>query len=818
MRFGLKPVVGALVLVGVYAAAGYVGVPAAVRWAVNNIVPEALSGRTAAVGDVSFNPWNWTLTVENFTVNSAGNPKQHMIELDRAVVDASFSTLTNMAPVLDAVDVDGLRVQLTASDLNNAEAQKAVAGSNAKDASASGGLPAFSLSNVSVRNSSVRLVSPKNNAEVNITDINFALPVISTLEATGSSSLAPALSLKINGKPVTAEGSMQGENASLSLHLADLDAAQLLKAAPVTIPYDVRSAKLSSALSLAFHLPRSGTPSFTASGVTTISDLDAYTEHGAPFARVKSATVSIGKLDLAAQSVDVKSVAVADPEIALVINSKSASDGDGGGKPAAAAPADKSSGASPAASAWKWSLAELSLTGGKVKLTDQGASPATTLTVTEIKLAAKNFSSKTNASGTYDFSARTAGGTLASAGTLSIDPLALKASTNVKTLALSSFNPWVKAFTGFSIPKGAADVAGTLDFKSGDKMSVSWKGRAAVSDLRALDSKGAELAALKSASVDVGLFDLARREVAINSVTATAPSLHAVFDSQITQAAKKTDAKGKDTKAQQPQKAAGAGEPAWNWSVKSASIQSGAVTLRDTGLKPAQTLSVSKIALQAANFSSKKGSTGTFKASASINGGRIESDGKLTLSPLALDASTNVSALGFAGFNPWIKALSGAQLTKGTADVMGRVHLKSDKSLALSWKGDLAVDNFEAKNAQGKTLMTWKQVTGNGIELASIDPLSVRVAELTVKEPAQKAVKTTSTLLGLFGSIAEATGHENTARRLGKAEQAVTQDITLRNLNYVDGRFSLGAKGHDPLQALVLDALNSVFTRRSGSY
>ena len=36
MRLSLKPVVGALVLVGIYAAAGYIGVPAGVRWAVGN--------------------------------------------------------------------------------------------------------------------------------------------------------------------------------------------------------------------------------------------------------------------------------------------------------------------------------------------------------------------------------------------------------------------------------------------------------------------------------------------------------------------------------------------------------------------------------------------------------------------------------------------------------------------------------------------------------------------------------------------------------------------------------------------------------------
>ena len=66
--------------------------------------------------------------------------------------------------------------------------------------------------------------------------------------------------------------------------------------------------------------------------------------------------------------------------------------------------------------------------------------------------------------------------------------------------------------------------------------------------------------------------------------------------------------------------------------------------------------------------------------------------------------------------------------------------------------------------------------------------------------------------------IAEATGHKNTARRMQKAEDAVTQDITVRNLTYSNGRFSLGGAGRDALESIVVDALNNVFTKTSGRY
>ena len=805
MRFIVKPIVGVVVLAGVYAAAGYIGVPAGVRWAMNNILPDVLAGRTATVGDVSFNPWNWTLTLKNFVVSSANRPENHMLELDQAVVDASFSSLTNMAPVLDAVVIDGLRVQLTANEINNAEAKNAVQTGASQTPSTKGGLPAFSLSNVSVKNSSVRFINVAKSAQVDISDINFSLPVISTLAGTGSSSVAPALSFKINGKSVDAKGSMKGETASLSVAVSDLDAAKLVRALPVTIDYDVKSALVSSNVNLDFVLPKSGTPLFTASGKAAVKNLDVRDKTGAPFVKAAQASVEIGRFDLAAQSIEVKSFSVVKPEADVTIDSGLSST-PAAQKTAATGTAPKRAAAestTTAATGWNWSLDSASISDGVLRITDSSVKPKSTITISGLTASAKHFSSKSGTSGSYTATALVNGGSVSSEGTISLAPLALNASTNLKGLSLASFNPWIKTASGYSIPKGTAEANGSLDFKAGAKTALTWKGKAALKDFQTLDPAGAQLASLKSLSVDVSLFDLNAQRINVNSVVAEAPSVNIAFSSAQT-AAKAKDAPQDGTKAAakpnaQKNAAHSAAAPGWQWSLASARIANGVVKLTDTGLKPAQSLSVTGIAATAKNFSSAKGASGTYSVSAKVNGGTISSDGTLTLAPLSIAATTNASRLGFSGFNPWIKSISGASLTKGTADVIGKLSMKSGQKMQLSWTGDLAVDDFEAKNAKGKTLMTWKQVTGNGIKLASIDPLSVTVGELTVKEPAQKAVKTTSALLGLFGQIAEATGHKNTARRMQKAEDAVTQDITVRNLTYSNGRFSLGGAGRDAL-------------------
>lgn len=584
----LKPVAGIVILVGLYAAAGYIGVPAGVRWAVSNVVPDALGGRNATVGDVSFNPWNWSLEINDLAIKSAHSPKNNLLTLKHLSADLSGSTLTEMAPIVEAITVDGFNMHLTANATNNKEAKEAIEKAPA-DASASSGLPAFSLANVRVTNSSVRLTNAQNGADVKITDIDFALPILSTLPSSASASVNPKLSLKIDGTPIKAEGALKGDTATMAVKIDNLNVAKLLKAAPVTLPVAIEKASASCNLQVSFDMPKSGVSGIKVSGTASANDLDVRDAKNKPFVSVKSASIDLKSIDVSAQKADVNSIKIVQPSIKLSIASQTK------------------------ASAAKTSTSE--------------------------------------------------------------------ASSNA----------------------------------------------------------------------------------------------------------------------------------AWKWSVGSAQISNGSVQVTDTSLKPAATLSVSAINLDAKGFSSDKGKTGTYSANANVAQGKLSSSGKLSILPLAVNATTDVKSLHFSTFNPWIKVLAGAQLTKGTADVNGKIDLKSDKKLSLKWNGDLAISNLEAKSAAGKTLMTWTQAKASGVNLQSIEPVNIAVKNLTVKEPAKQVTKSVSKAAGLIGAIAALTGHENTAERAQKAAEIASSDISISNLEYKNGKFSLVEKSKHALAGIVVEALNNVF-------
>ena len=588
----LKPVAGVVILVGLYAAAGYIGVPAGVRWAVSNVVPDVLGGRDATVGDVSFNPWNWSLEINDLAIKSANAPKNNLLTLKHLSADLSGSTLTEMAPIVESITVDGFNMHLTANEANNEEAKEAVEKAPA-DASTSSGLPAFSLANVRVTNSSVRLTNAQNGADVKITDIDFALPILSTLPSSSKASINPKLSLKVDGTPINAEGTLKGETATMAVKIDKLNVAKILNAAPVTLPVLVEKATASCNLHVSFEMPNSGVSGIKVSGSASVADVDVRELSKQPFVRVKSASIDIKGVDVSAQKADITNIKIVEPSIKASIASQAKS---------------------------------------SVQKTQTSAQTATT----------------------------SSGGS-------------------------------------------------------------------------------------------------------------------------------------------------------WKWSVGSAHVSNGSVQITDTSLKPAATLTATSINLDAKGFASDKGKTGTYTASANVAQGKLSSSGKLSVLPLAVNATTDVKSLHFATFNPWIKSLAGAQLTKGTADVMGKIDLKSDKTLSLKWAGDLAVTDLEAKDAKGKTLMTWTQATATGVDVKSISPVHVSLKNLTVTEPAKNTTQTVSKAAGLLGAIAALTGHENTARRAQKAAEVVTSDISISNVEYKDGKFMLTEKSKNALSALVLESLNSVF-------
>lgn len=586
VKFLFKTAVVAAVVAGAYAAAGYWGVPQGVRWGLETYLKPALGAKSVTVESVTFDPWNWTLEVRGVSALSAKN--KSLLSLRRFYTDVSGESVTKLAPVVSALYVEGLKASITTGSKKVESAKKEASQTSASDSLT---LPAFSIADIRVTDSAVTLTNSKAGVSCAVTDVNLTLPLVSTLAAGTLAPVTPALSLKIDGRPVKASGTADIKSAALKISATDIDAAKLVRAADLALPVRIDKLSVSADTDITFKMAGS-TPQVTAKGTVAAKSVDVRDEAGRNFVKLASASVTVGHFDLAKQSVSVTNAEVHSPDITL------------------------------------------------------------------------------------------------------------------------------------------------------------------------------------------------RLAPAKNSGTKNAPV-----------------EKSPETSS------------AWQWSLAKASLTSGTVTVIDQSVKPTAQLRIAQIKASAQGLSSQKNKTGTVSLSARLGSGTVSASGHLGVAPLKADLTTKIAALNLAQFNGWVKPLAGAQLTSGTAQLAGNLSYKDAKTPQIAWRGDFSLVSLAAKNAAGKTLMTWKKASANGVDLKSVTPVNLTVGELVVEQPAQKVTKTVSTIADILGAVAAATGHENTARRAGKVSQTVQKDIRVKNLVYADGRFSVNGIGRGTLEALAVETLNSIFAK-----
>ena len=389
----------------------------------------------------------------------------------------------------------------------------------------------------------------------------------------------------------------------------------------------------------------------------------------------------------------------------------------------------------------------------------------------------------------------------------------------VSTLAAGTLAPVTPALS-LKIDGRPVKASGTADIKSaalkisaaadtditfkmaGSTPQVTAKGTVAAKSVDVRDEAGRNFVKLASASVTVGHFDLAKQSVSVTNAEVHSPDI----------TLRLAPAKNSGTKNAPAEKSPETSS-AWQLSLAKASLTSGTVTVIDQSVKPTAQLRIAQIKASAQGLSSQKNKTGTVSLSARLGSGTASASGHLGVAPLKADLTTKIAALNLAQFNGWVKPLAGAQLTSGTAQLAGNLSYKDAMTPQIAWKGDFSLVSLAAKNAAGKTLMTWKKASANGVDLKSVTPVNLTVGELVVEQPAQKVTKTVSTIADILGAVAAATGHENTARRAGKVSQTVQKDIRVKNLVYADGRFSVNGIGRGTLEALAVETLNSIFAK-----
>lgn len=715
---------GALAALAVYGAAGFWGVPEGIRWALTKYA-DPLLGRTLTAEKIYFNPFSLRLNVQGFKVVNPADSSEfiRLKELDTAL---SWSSLWRLSPIVSHLTVDGFEADIVRtgftefnfSDImdNVGKQTQPKEGETPAEKSADDKPLRFAVSNAVIRNSSVTLDDKFRGRTDRITDLDFAMPLISNFVKEVENPITPKLSFNFNGKPIEVDAKSipftLSKRTGVDFAVTGLPIENLASFNPVPLNIKVEDGTLDARVNLAF---READPEYSSvrrlrlAGVITLNDVAINDTLAAPYTvtAFKKLEIDIESFAFFINTVKLHKITLTEPTVNVIRSGEKLNLSELAANlikkdpaaPAAApeaAPAETTETPAEEAAPWSWSLDEFEIQRADIRFHDNNANFAQN--IGNFNFFMSNLSGEKNTEADFSGNFTVLEGTSAFKGRIGLDPLKLTFASEEKDLNLSLLQPYVRQYSRASLTSGRFAHTGKVDLAmTGDTPVVNYSGEAAVTDLKAADASGREFAslnALRTQGVEVHLDKALNLTVA--SVTAEAPRIRVTKNADgkvnvasLSKSTAKTTKKASAKKDKQSTPVA--------VTLGKASVTKGSLFYYDGSLSPAATTHVNNITASLKNFSTLKNKPAAIAASCTVNDTKTNISGHVNPynSNIKLNVEGGLKALSLHSFSPYSAAFTGYPIKQGLLTYQGNYNIRNDK---LKSENSIEISKLEFGN------------------------------------------------------------------------------------------------------------------------
>ncbi len=503
------------IVVALYAVLGGLVLPFVGKHVLETRLGERI-GRAVQVDQITFNPFTLKASLEGVRVLERDG-KATFVSLVSLDLGGSFHSIVELAPVADSVELRGLRVNLVREEANRYNLSD-ILGRLAQP-SPSSEKPRFSLSNIRLVDAQVDFDDRPMKARHRLSEVNLAIPFISTLPAHRRDFIQPAFAAKVNGTPLAVEGETQPFDQNLrsqvSVTIGALELKRYLGYSPVPLPINLESGVLDTQMSARFTQNGNGAPTIMLSGTAALRDAQVSAERTplARFARLEArihefdpiagkghvtmvrlqdATTPDGRwrlahaeandirLDLAHRIIEISDLGVKGGTLALERAPSGAIEMPW--RAPAGAPGDPSS-------PWTVTIARLGVDDTSAVLVDRAVSPPATHRLA-VAVQANDLTTREGGKGVIK-ARLTIGknGRAEIASTFSLEPFAARAEIEASRIDLVALRPYAKQFPDVALLHGFASARGRVAVRmQGDGLSLSYAGGAEVTKLATVDT------------------------------------------------------------------------------------------------------------------------------------------------------------------------------------------------------------------------------------------------------------------------------------------------------------------------------------------
>jgi uncharacterized protein involved in outer membrane biogenesis len=271
-------------------ALAWLAMPPLLKWQGETRL-SALLGRPVTIAAVAVQPWSLSLTLQDVVIGtepgaaSSPAPAEPLLRLARLHVNVDISSLLRLAPVIEALELDGLQLRVARVAEGRYDIDDLIARFTPQSPAAPGDPARFALYNLVLRDASVRL-DDRPVARVHLLDqLQLSLPFVSNLPAHIEVRVEPRLAFRLDGTAfdsgAQATPFAQTRSGTLKLSFSGLDLAAYRPYWPAGLPVQLQRGSLAADLALQFALPAGGAPALSLQGTTTLRDLNLAERDGA---------------------------------------------------------------------------------------------------------------------------------------------------------------------------------------------------------------------------------------------------------------------------------------------------------------------------------------------------------------------------------------------------------------------------------------------------------------------------------------------------------------------------------------------------------
>ncbi len=405
-----RRVVGSVVVLMLGILVAWLAVPPLVKWQLEKQATAQL-GRQVTVGRVQFSPFSLELSLHQLQIASADGTFSQLA-VQRVYVNAAAQSLLKLAPVLDALQIDQPRLQVTHLGGGRYDVDDILARFKAAPPAQPEGEPhKFALYNLRLTDGAVALADRSVGKTHTVADLQLSLPFLSNLPSQRLVTVLPRLAFKLGagtGAGSSFDSAAQAtpftdnRKTDATLRFDALDLQPYLAYLPPDLPARLRAATLSADLKVAFE--EAPQAAVKVSGTVQLGSVSVAALDGSDLAGFSRLTVGLADVQPLARQVTLSTVSLEQPQLAVRRDKAGRLNLDLAAAPSAALTSATKKIAASADStragdlkalkttesrAWNLSLGKFELTGGRVSLSDDSVAAPVRLALQSVALQAQ---------------------------------------------------------------------------------------------------------------------------------------------------------------------------------------------------------------------------------------------------------------------------------------------------------------------------------------------------------------------------------------------------------------------------------------------